>query len=252
MPATQPARAFNLTDLLSKWRAFLVPANYDAIDEATLLDLTEDIAASVASAYHVLLMDAAQALDEATDTSLPGFTPGWLYRLTNRATSDGDVVLFAISGRGLDEQNAWLVQLTPQQGGGNVETRTPVVYDLATDTTSPRSSVTQAQLVAITTRIPRTTTKTADYILVNSDFGCIVTFNSSSDRNLVLPEHTVAPLDLDGAVQIRNLGTGNVFVTFASGVTVISESGGYKVPPKAEAALHHVDLDTWFLNGGRS
>ncbi|MGI4870643.1 MAG: hypothetical protein ACRYFX_05625, partial [Janthinobacterium lividum] len=103
----------------------------------------------------------------------------------------------------------------------------------------------------LATEIPRTTTKTADYTLVNTDFGCIVTFNSSSDRNLVLPEHSVAPLALDGAVQVRNLGTGNVFVTFASGVTVISESGGYKVPPKAEAALHHVDLDTWFLNGGR-
>ncbi|MGI4870492.1 MAG: hypothetical protein ACRYFX_04855 [Janthinobacterium lividum] len=112
--------------------------------------------------------------------------------------------------------------------------------------------VTAAQLAAVATQIPRTPVQNTDYTLATTDFGYIVTFSASTDLNLVLPEHSVAPLALDGAVQIRNLGTGNVFVTFASGVTVISESGGYKVPPKAEAALHHVDLDTWFLNGGRS
>ncbi|MGI4873388.1 MAG: hypothetical protein ACRYFX_19695 [Janthinobacterium lividum] len=114
------------------------------------------------------------------------------------------------------------------------------------------SSVTAAQLAAVATQIPRTPVQNTDYTLATTDFGYIVTFSASTDLNLVLPEHSVAPLALDGAVQIRNLGTGNVFVTFASGVTVISESGGYKVPPKAEAALHHIDLDTWFLNGGRS
>jgi hypothetical protein len=89
-------------------------------------------------------------------------------------------------------------------------------------------------------------TRTANYTLTGNDEGKCVEVNSSSGTTVTVPTNASVDFPIGTRVWVRKMGTGNVGVVGASGVTINWVGGNFTVSAQySRAELHKRATDTW-------
>jgi len=91
------------------------------------------------------------------------------------------------------------------------------------------------------------------YTLAISDTYKLVTLNNASAITLTVPSSSTEPFDIGVAVDLAQLGDGQVTVTTGSINVVVNSTPGRKLRTKyAGATLRKVGIDTWLMFGDLS
>lgn len=94
------------------------------------------------------------------------------------------------------------------------------------------------------------TTQTAAYTLVLADDGTLVEMNVGTATTLTVPTNASVAFTIGTVIGIRQYGAGQVTVTAATGVTIVSRGGVFKTAGQyAEATLTKRAADEWVLTG---
>ena len=89
---------------------------------------------------------------------------------------------------------------------------------------------------------------TASKTLALTDSGSFQWCTNSSDITITIPSNVAFPVGTE--IEIGRLGTGNVTIAGATGVTIVSANSLTSVVPQnASAGLKKLDSTTWFLSG---
>lgn len=99
--------------------------------------------------------------------------------------------------------------------------------------------------VDVTARDLPINTRTAAYTLVAADEGKCVEVNSSSALQVTVPLNSAVPFPVNTRIWVRKMGTGNVTVAGASGVTINWASAFVVSTRYTRAEIHKVATDTW-------
>lgn len=105
---------------------------------------------------------------------------------------------------------------------------------------------------AITTIAPTTAvaTKTSAYTFVATDVGVEHAYNSSSAGTFTVPTDASASIPIGATVPLAQLGTGQLTIAGASGVTVNARGGALKLAGQhAQAEIKKTGSNTWRLYG---
>lgn len=89
-------------------------------------------------------------------------------------------------------------------------------------------------------------TVTAGTTLVTGDAGGVVQVNATTTQTVTVPANASVAHPVNTRAWVRKVGTGNVTVVGATGVTVNWVGGNFTVSAQyASAELHKVATDTW-------
>jgi hypothetical protein len=93
--------------------------------------------------------------------------------------------------------------------------------------------------------------KTADYTLVLSDAGKLITVNSASAETVTIPLNSSVAFPVGTNIAIAGLGAGAVDIQGASGVTINSTAGTAPTisAQYAGAQCYKIATDTWLVIG---
>jgi hypothetical protein len=96
--------------------------------------------------------------------------------------------------------------------------------------------------------------KTDNYTLDINDAGVLITIDASTAKTIEIPTNATAPFSTGTIIGIASLGTGEITIEGASGVTIRSVKG---TTPKlseqyAGAQCYKINTDEWLVIGGLS
>lgn len=110
------------------------------------------------------------------------------------------------------------------------------------------ASVKKWKNAPVDTTIPGTT-KTANYTLVMSDAGQVIEMNSASVLTLTVPANASVAFPVGTVVEVCQLGTGQVTVAAAAGVTIRTSSSLTTRTQYSCASIRKRATDEWVLSG---
>jgi hypothetical protein len=126
-------------------------------------------------------------------------------------------------------------------------TQTPTLI-AATDTVVYNGDVRTRSLTATGINAQTATS----YTLAALDAGILVTLNNSSAVTVTVPTNASVPFLNGSRIRLSQIGTGQVTVAGASGVTVNSTPGAKIAARYGAAELVKIGTDTWLLTGDLS
>jgi len=171
-------------------------------------------------------------------------------------TIEGTVINKVLNGSQSVQTNAnkELISIANTGTGNNVLSISPDLTGIPTaPTADPGTSSTQvATTEFVQSAVSKVTinTQTANYTLVLADAGKFIQQNVSSANNVTIPTNTSVAFPVGTQILIRQMGSGQVTIVAASGVTLQSADNALKSRAQfALITLIKVDTDTWAVMG---
>ena len=158
-----------------------------------------------------------------------------------------------VSWTGVAMTSAERTKLTGIASGATANATDAQLRDRSTHTgTQAISTVTglQTALDAKLTALRSFANHTAGYTLVVGDVGVEQSYNSTSAGTFTIPTNATAAIAVGASIPLAQVGTGQLTIAAASGVTLQARGAAFKLAGQhAQAELVKLATNTWRLYG---